>query len=108
MDGNDGKVVCVTGATGYVRFFKKLFLFLLFSNKSYLAGHLINRLIEKGYHVRGTMRNVKDEKRVAHLTSFAENLGKRENLSFFQADLSEPGSFDEVVKVCAIHFSLFY
>lgn len=69
-------VVCVTGATGY------------------LAGHVIAQLLERGYTVHATMRDVKQTARVAHLTSLP---GASERLKLFAADLSQPGSFDAPV-----------
>jgi nucleoside-diphosphate-sugar epimerase len=77
-----GKTVCVTGATGY------------------LAGHVIVQLLEKGHVVHGTMRNLKDESRVAHLTEAAKKLGAAERLKFFSADLKEAHSFDAAVQGC--------
>jgi dihydroflavonol-4-reductase len=41
--------VLVTGANGYV------------------GSHCVKILLEQGYNVRGSVRNVKDEKKVGHL-----------------------------------------
>jgi len=45
------KIVLVTGASGY------------------LAGHVVNILLEKGYKVRGTVRSLKDNKKNEHIMS---------------------------------------
>lgn len=46
---NENKLVLVTGASGF------------------LAGHIINILLEKGYKVRGTVRSLKDNNKVNHI-----------------------------------------
>jgi len=66
-----GKTVAVTGASGYV------------------AGEVIKQLLEKGYSVRGTVRSIKDETKVKHLTDTFHGL------QLFEADLLKEGSFDE-------------
>jgi len=48
-------LVCVTGASGYI------------------ATNLIKELIESGYEVRGTVRNVNDEKKSFTLKEFISN-----------------------------------
>ncbi len=82
MDAVVRRTVCVTGATGY------------------LAAHIIVQLLEKGHVVHGTMRNAKDETRVAHLVAAAARMGQSECLKFFSADLKEAGSFDAAVQGC--------
>jgi NADP-dependent 3-hydroxy acid dehydrogenase YdfG len=78
VEDKEERAVCVTGATGYV------------------AGHIIVQLLDKGYHVHGTMRNLEQTKRVAHLTGHQQG----DKLKLFQADLKKPGSFDEAVQGC--------
>ncbi|CAK7347913.1 unnamed protein product [Dovyalis caffra] len=79
MDGDKGKV-CVTGGTGF------------------LASSLIMRLLEHDYSVHTTIRPDPERKRdVSFLTSLP---GASEKLQIFQADLSDPDSFDEAIKGC--------
>lgn len=55
LDGRaHGAAVLVTGATGYV------------------AGHLIDRLLEAGARVRATVRDPSDTDKIAHLLKMAE------------------------------------
>jgi len=75
-----GIVTLVTGASGYI------------------AGHVIKLLLEKGYTVRGTVRNVQDKTKVQHLHDLFPKL------QLFEADLLKEGSFDEAVKGCGIVF----
>jgi len=69
----------VTGATGFI------------------AAHIVKTLLERGYRVRGTVRNT-DPDRVKFLTDLP---GAKERLELFKADLLGPeGTFDEAVKDC--------
>ncbi|XP_047945510.1 phenylacetaldehyde reductase-like isoform X2 [Salvia hispanica] len=77
------KVVCVTGASGYI------------------ASWLVKLLLQRGYTVRATVRNPRDSSKVAHLKSLE---GANERLHFYEADLLEEGSFDSVVDGCQTVF----
>ncbi|XWS77208.1 hypothetical protein CRYUN_Cryun01aG0241900 [Craigia yunnanensis] len=79
MEGEKG-TVCVTGGTGYV------------------ASWLIKRLLEEGYSVHTTIRVDPDNKRDIN---FLTNLpGAAEKLKIFNADLSNPDSFDAAIDGC--------
>jgi nucleoside-diphosphate-sugar epimerase len=71
-----GKTVCVTGAGGFV------------------ASWIVKTLLDHGYTVRGTVRNLEKSK---HLLEFP---GATDRLNLFVANLMEPGSFDNVVEGC--------
>ena len=76
--------VCVTGASGFI------------------ASHIVQQLLSKGYSVKGTVRNAGDEAKTAHLRGLA---GAAERLKLYSIDLSgEPGRFDECVKGCTAVF----
>jgi len=74
------RLVCVTGASGFV------------------GSHVTRELLQRGYHVRATVRDPNDDSRTAHLLRLAEEAGG--NLEIRQADLFDPGSFDDVVSGC--------
>ena len=72
--------VLVTGASGY------------------LASHIVKQLLEQGYKVRGTVRSLKDEKKVAPLRKLVEN--PKYPLELCEADLLNENSWIEAVKDC--------
>ncbi|XP_020214936.1 cinnamoyl-CoA reductase 1 [Cajanus cajan] len=79
MSMSNGKVVCVTGASGFI------------------ASWIVKFLLQRGYTVRATVRNPYDEKKVQHLLKLE---GAKERLQLFKADLLDEGSFDFAVKGC--------
>ncbi|GMH04430.1 hypothetical protein Nepgr_006269 [Nepenthes gracilis] len=74
-----GKVVCVTGASGYI------------------ASWLVKLLLQRGYTVRGTVRDPDDWRKTEHLLRLD---GAEERLQLFKSDLLTEGSFDSVVDGC--------
>lgn len=71
--------VLVTGATGYV------------------AGAIVQELLDNGYSVRGTTRDPERAWREGYVTGLP---GADERLELVSADLMTPGAFDEVVEGC--------
>nr|GMD07620.1 cinnamoyl-CoA reductase 1-like [Ipomoea batatas] len=78
MPSVSGRVVCVTGAGGFI------------------ASWLVKLLLEKGYTVRGTVRNPDDEKNV-HLMELE---GAKERLTLCKADLLDFQSLREAIDGC--------
>ncbi|KQJ95897.1 cinnamoyl-CoA reductase 2 [Brachypodium distachyon] len=74
-----GRTVCVTGAGGFI------------------ASWLVKLLLEKGYTVRGTVRNPDDVAKNAHLTALD---GAAERLSLFRADLLDQESLAAAFRGC--------
>eukprot|EP01006_Ploeotia_vitrea_P027324 TRINITY_DN60172_c0_g1_i1.p3 TRINITY_DN60172_c0_g1~~TRINITY_DN60172_c0_g1_i1.p3 ORF type:complete len:340 (+),score=174.36 TRINITY_DN60172_c0_g1_i1:26-1021(+) len=68
-NNNEGVIAAVTGASGYV------------------AGELIQQLLDAGYTVRGTVRSLANKERVDQLREAFPDL------ELFEADLLKPGSF---------------
>ncbi|XP_020532824.2 phenylacetaldehyde reductase isoform X1 [Jatropha curcas] len=75
----EGKVVCVTGGSGYI------------------ASWLVKFLLQSGYIVKATVRDLIDAKKTEHLLALD---GAKERLHLFKADLLEEGSFDAAVDGC--------
>lgn len=79
-----GRVVCVTGATGFI------------------AGHIVEELLKAGYHVRATVRDRSNTTRTYHLSVLRErycasSTDRKEeppSLTLYEADLLKEGSFD--------------
>lgn len=74
-----GKVVCVTGASGYI------------------ASWLVKMLLERDYTVNATVRSLSDPLKIEHLLALD---GAKERLHLFEANLLEEGSFDPAVNGC--------
>ncbi|KAF7833712.1 cinnamoyl-CoA reductase 1-like [Senna tora] len=79
MDIGEGKVVCVTGANGYI------------------ASWIVKSLLLRGYTVKGTVRDSNDPKKVEHLYKLE---GAKERLQLIKANLVEEGSFDSAIEGC--------
>lgn len=72
--------MCVTGASGF------------------LASHVVAALLARGYHVRGTVRDLEDPERTAHLRAAAE--GQPGTLELTRASLLDAGSYHGAVADC--------
>lgn len=68
--------VLVTGASGYI------------------ASHVINELLSRGYHVIGTVRSVANKDKYAFLYEFPH---AKEHLELREADLLDPTSWDKAL-----------
>ncbi|KAK4278707.1 hypothetical protein QN277_016516 [Acacia crassicarpa] len=79
MSINAGKIVCVTGGSGYI------------------ASWLVKLLLHRGYTVKATVRDPNDPKKVDHLLNLD---GAKERLHLIKANLLDEGSFDLVVEGC--------
>ena len=76
------KPVLVTGGSGYV------------------ASWIIKMLLEDGIHVKATVRDPSNSKKVGHLKALAKaSAGK---LNLFKSDLLDTGSFDEPMRDCEL------
>jgi len=73
-------IVLVTGASGYI------------------AGHVIQLLLQKGFEVRGTVRSLSNPQKNSHLNELFPKL------QLYEADLLTPGSFDKAVENCEYIF----
>ena len=75
-------LVLVTGASGYI------------------AAHIIQQLLEQGYRVRGTVRNLNDDKKVSALKNIFKN--PKFPLELVEANLLNENSWTNAVKDCTI------
>ena len=72
---NDQPLVCVTGASGYI------------------GTHVVRCLLERGYRVRGTVRDPNDANKTEHLRALGD-------VELASGDLMRPGSFDRAIEGC--------
>jgi dihydroflavonol-4-reductase len=80
IEETEKDLVLVTGATGFI------------------AMHIVKILLEKGYKVKGTVRNLKEEKKIQILKRLVPNsVG---DLEFVEADLTKEDGWVEAVKGC--------
>ena len=77
------KIACVTGASGFI------------------GTHLVKVLLERGYRVRATVRDAKDEFKTAHLRTLDP---AEEALTLHSADLLNDGAFDPIIAGCDVVF----
>ena len=82
MNIDRSKPVMVTGANGYV------------------ASWLVKRLLEDGINVHAAVRNPSNEQKIAHLKAVAEKSSG--SITFFAADLMQPGSYKEAMEGCEL------
>ena len=76
--------VLVTGATGYV------------------AGRLVERLLQAGLTVHATVRDASKTERLQYLHDLADDT--EGSLRFFSADLLDEGAFTEAMEGCRVVF----
>lgn len=81
---NDKKPVLVTGATGYI------------------AGRLVEVLLENGFTVHAPIRNPQNPDKVKYLDKLAENSPGK--IVYSEADLLDPGSYTEAMEGCELVF----
>ncbi|KAJ7012841.1 cinnamoyl-CoA reductase 1-like [Populus alba x Populus x berolinensis] len=79
MSTGAGKIVCVTGASGYI------------------ASWIVKLLLSRGYTVKASVRDPNDPKKTQHLRALS---GAQERLELVKANLLEEGSFDSIVEGC--------
>ncbi|CAI7837769.1 unnamed protein product [Closterium sp. NIES-54] len=65
----------------------------------FIGSYVVKMLVERGYHVRGTVRDLHDP-RTNWLRGLAD--GTPGTIQLFAADLTAPGSFDEAVEGCEL------
>ena len=70
--------------------------FLVTGASGYIALHIIDRLLKEGHQVRGTVRNLKDEKKIEPIQKLFAN--SKYPLELVEADLLNTDSWTEILK----------
>ncbi len=78
------KPVLVTGATGYV------------------AGRLVEKLLQEGLTVHAPVRHPDDSTKLAYLNAIADN--SKGEIKYFKADLLQKSSYNEAMEGCELVF----
>ncbi|XP_077987851.1 uncharacterized protein LOC144442390 [Glandiceps talaboti] len=78
---SDVKLVLVTGASGFI------------------ASHVTQQLLRAGYRVRGTVRSLKNEKKVQPLYNLCPD--SKHKLELVEADLLDPDGWKKAVEGCS-------
>lgn len=66
----------------------------------FIAIHLVNQLLQAGYNVHTTVRDLNNTRKVQPLRSLQEKYPGK--LELFEADLLKPGSFEPAMKDCSV------
>ena len=81
-DFSSAKIVFVTGAAGY------------------LASHIILLLLQNGYKVRATVKNIREKTKLNYLTELSNKYARQ--LSVYQLDImKKEDSFQKIIKNCS-------
>ncbi|XP_042031263.1 putative anthocyanidin reductase [Salvia splendens] len=74
---------------------------LVTGGEGYLASFLIKKLLERGYIVNATLRNLSDDATVGFLKGLTHS---QTRLHLFEADIYNPGDFEVAIQGCAFVF----
>lgn len=66
----------------------------------FIAIHLVNQLLQAGYNVHTTVRDLTNTRKVQPLRDLQEKYPGK--LDLFEADLLKPGSFEPAIKDCSV------
>jgi nucleoside-diphosphate-sugar epimerase len=73
---------------------------LVTGGSGYLASWIVRQLLEQGYRVHTTVRNLSDEVKTGHLITLSEEFPGM--VTIFEADLLQKDSFDEAAMNCSV------
>ena len=64
----------------------------------HIGNHIVRDLLEHGYLVRGSVRDLNDESKTAHVLAHAADLGLMERLELVQGDVLEADGWSEMLR----------
>jgi uncharacterized protein YbjT (DUF2867 family) len=72
---------------------------LVTGGSGFVASHLVQQLLERGYRVHATVRSVANTAKMAPLQAMRDRFPG--SLELFEADLLAEGSFDQAMDGCS-------
>ena len=79
---SNGQTIFVTGVNGHI------------------GNHIVGDLLAHGYHVKGSVRNLNDETKTAHVLQHATNIDVTERLELVEGDILAADNWAEMMKGC--------
>ena len=67
----------------------------------HIGNHIVRDLLENGYAVRGSVRDLNDENKTSHLLAHARELEATERLELVRGDVLDADGWDEALKGCS-------
>ena len=66
----------------------------------HIGNHIVRDLLEHGYRVRGSVRDLKDESKTAHVLAHASDLGLEDRLELVEGDVLDADGWAEMLSGC--------
>ena len=66
----------------------------------HIGNHIVRDLLEHGYRVRGSVRDLKDESKTAHVLAHASDLGFEDRLELVEGDVLDADGWSEMLSGC--------
>jgi len=66
----------------------------------HIGNHIVRDLLEHGYRVRGSVRDLKDESKTAHVLAHASDLGLEDRLELVEGDVLDADGWSEMLSGC--------
>ena len=66
----------------------------------HIGNHIVRDLLEHGYRVRGSVRDLKDESKTAHVLTHASDLGLEDRLELVEGDVLDADGWTEMLSGC--------
>ena len=82
MDGAAPQRIFVTGVNGHI------------------GNHIVRDLLEHGYFVRGSVRDLNDPSKTDHVLAHAKDLGLEDRLELVEGDVLEADGWEEMLQGC--------
>ena len=82
MDGSGAKRIFVTGVNGHI------------------GNHIVRDLLQHGYTVRGSVRDLSDPSKTKHVLAHAAALGLERNLALVEGDVLDADVWSELLNGC--------